>query len=231
LFEDPDGAELLRIDSLTARMHWTALLRRRVVLDSARVSGVSVRMVQRQDGSWGLSDRPEDPDDPDDELQWLLGPGGLSVRGIAVRVEPHAAAVPERTRFLDARAYVGEAFLGDSVRVVIDSVLAQYRPAGAPDDHVVRLAAAAVWSDDIVNIEWAELSSPGTNLQAKGGLRGFGDRATLELVDFEIQADPLDLRDVRLLLPTLRAQGSVTFQTRFSGPLADLTRLLAARSR
>ncbi|MGE0159730.1 MAG: translocation/assembly module TamB domain-containing protein [Gemmatimonadales bacterium] len=144
-----------------------------------------------------------------------------------------AAAGPYRIERLDL---AGSTLLSpDTTRVAVDSLAADVTPppdssaASAPDasegasdptrDRTARMHVAALLENGLLQVRSLRLQSPRSHVQGAGSLLLGDSPAYVDSVDFALDADPLDLRDLPLALPpSLAADPLVTMHLTAGGP-------------
>lgn len=203
------------VEEVTIDYRILPLLSRTIDLEAVRVVGPRIwsdptapaadpegERERHPDRGWGrlLSESPLG--------SWTLDLGHVEVRNAA------ATLVREQGRYVvtDAR-WVGRALLAPSgVRLHLDTLVAEVEPPGAwaPADGASeagrgavygRLVARAHLEDGLLDVRTLAFESPRSRVTAGGELLLTAEPSLVERVDFELAADPLDLRDLPVALP------------------------------
>ena len=134
---------------------------------------------------------------------WVLRVSRLEVRSAAATLLRESGTY----EVSDVRVR-GAGELGPSgARVHLDTLVAEVRPP-APGDSVTRggvgsgrLVLAADLADGVLDVRTLSFQSPRSRLAASGELLLASVPGLVDSVDFELLADPLDLRDLPVALP------------------------------
>ena len=225
---------MVSVDHVRARFRLLPLLLRRMVVHSLEVSRADVVMSQGADSTWDLLAPFDGEAEPGPRRKAEPGPreAGGSVRLDFGRVTLTDARVRARfashhdsvliVRDLNVRARAVS--VGRTPSAIVDTAYAVLRPPGR-SEAPVRVSAALRMNRGLVDVEGFRLTSDASDVRASGTLAlPRADSSVVTDVDFRLVAEPLDLGEVRALVPGLDAAGSLWLEARArgSGHLIDI---------
>jgi translocation and assembly module TamB len=138
----------------------------------------------------------------------LLGDWALSLSRLDVRDAEATLERPDGTYLLSEARLIGSAELAPSAtRIHIDTLAADVTPPAPPDSlrqgvmSPGRLLLAAHLDDGLLDVATLSFDSPRSHLMGSGELFLAPVPGLVDGVDFQLVADPLDLRDLPFELP------------------------------
>ncbi|MGZ3458969.1 MAG: DUF748 domain-containing protein, partial [Archangium sp.] len=172
---DPEGELVAEVDRVEARLALTPLLRKHVVLSSARVEQPHLYLHQDERGlnlSRALAPRqpkPEQPHAPRGTLRFTLEDFQLADGSVDYVYVAPAPEGPREVRLdgLEARGAASWASATEALDAKLDATANLARPVAGP----VHLALKAGGEEGQLNAD-VDLSAPGLGLQARGALEG-----------------------------------------------------------
>jgi hypothetical protein len=226
--EGADGGWVVAVDTVSFSYRLRPLLRRTVWVEDVGVAGVTAR-VRLEEGEPEETKEPRPGREPD--APWL--PGGWEVRvgslgfhaakvevwegegwleeGVgqppdlpAWRVGPEGPEEPWTAT--DVRLRVRDLELGAALEMILEALEGSFRPPGIPDEEPEewgRVAASGRVGSGRVLVDSLLLESPESRLRVMGTFPlDLGGLAPGGL-DLSLAAEPLHMRDLGPLLPTL----------------------------
>lgn len=191
---------LLPLFSRTIELTQVRVLRPRVRADLTAPPSDTARAAADESGGLGdlLSGSP-------------LGAWALDLDDLEVRQAEATLVRQQGTYAVSEARLTGSAELAPSgVRVRVDTLAAQVTPprSWAPADSLPRggvgtgmLLLAADLQDGLLDVQTLSFESPRSHLNAAGRLFLVAEPSLVDSVDFQLVADPLDLRDLPVTLP------------------------------
>jgi len=171
---DPEGELVAEVDRVEARLALTPLLRKHVVLSSARVEQPHLYLHQDERGlnlSRAIEPRqpkpPEDPNAPRGTLRFTLEELQLEDGSVDYVAEAPEGNREVRLDDLDASGAASWASATEALDAKLDATASLGKPVAGP----VRLALKAQGEEGKLNAE-VDMSAPGLGLQATGALEG-----------------------------------------------------------
>ncbi len=171
---DPEGELVAEVERVEAKLDLAPLLRKHIVLRSARVEQPHLYLHQDERGlnlSRAIAPREPKPEEPPTEqrgtLRFSLNDFQLEDGSV-----DYAAEAPEGTREvrlddLDANGAASWAAATEALDVKLDATASLARPVAGP----VRLSLKGQGEEGKLNAD-VDFSAPGLTLQANGGLEG-----------------------------------------------------------
>ncbi len=171
---DPEGELVAEVDRVEARLALAPLLRKHIVLRSARVEQPHLYLRQDERGlnlSRAIAPREPKPEEPPNAPRGTLR---LTLKDVHLEdgSVDYTVQAPEGTREvrlddLDANGAASWAAATEALEVKLDATASLARPLAGP----VRLSLQGQGEDGKLNAD-VDLTAPGLTLQAKGGLEG-----------------------------------------------------------
>ncbi len=216
-----DTLQMAVIDTFRMRYNLLGLLARRVELREVYFAHPVLRARQRPDSTWDLLE-PFDKADTESE-----GPAfTLDIREVkvtngslfAMYAPPGADSVLHVENF---NVLATDFVIGDGVIGRIDTVYADYRMPHT--SYWTKLRFGGSLREGGLHVAGLNIESPHSYVTAAGTLQ-FPEEDADEFrdLDFELKADPLSLRDIRLFFPSLNADRTATIDVRVSGSTREM---------
>lgn len=216
---DPEtGASIpmARVDTLAARYHLWPLLQGRLHVERVSVAGPSVTMRQAADSTWDwmrvlpASDTADTSAAMPIRLDTIrIADGGLSA---AFYAPDHDSTA--RLRDLQLRAH--DLRSDSAVTGRLDTLGLRGRLPGDTTD--LRLTVRGALSATTATLDTLQLNSPRSHVRGHGTVRlPAGPDDSIDDVSFRLRAEPLALRDLTLLAPTLSVNPQETVQLNVEG--------------
>jgi translocation and assembly module TamB len=224
--ETGEPVTMARVDTLAARYHLWPLVQGRLHVSRVSVAGPDITMRQAADSTWDWTRVL-----PDSEPSTADTSAAMPIRIDAVRVVRGSAAAAfyaegrdstARLRTLQVRAHDLRSASALSGR--LDTLSLRGRLPGDTTD--LRLAARGALSDTTATLDTLRFDSPRSRVRGHGRADlPSGPADTVDNVSVQLRADPLALRDLTLVAPTLDVdpQETVRFDLQMDGSSRRLT--------
>jgi translocation and assembly module TamB len=201
---------MAHVDTLAARYRLWPLLQGRLHVVEVAVAGPDVTMRQAADSTWDWGRALPESSAPADTS------AGLAIQIDRVRVDRGAFTAAFYTGGRDSTARVRDLHLrardltaASATTGRLDTLGLRARPPADSSD--LQLAARGALSDTALTIDTLRLASPRSQVHAHGSVRRpTGSGETLDDASFRLHAQPLTLRDLTPLVPTLAVDPNET---------------------
>ena len=222
-----DGAPLLELDTLDARVRLLPLLRHQLVLPALYVGGLRVTMRQGADSTWDLLApfaAAEDSAAAGKKGGFAVRMGPAELVGGSLRAD-FLASTDSTLRVEGVTLRLDSLTWPRPTVIALDTLDARILPPTRPESPA-RLAGSLRLASGTLSTDGIRLMSDSSDVRA-GGTLLLPDSAdaTVRDIDFTLTAMPLDFRDIGALVPGFDVAGSLRLDARVTGS----TRLLAVR--
>lgn len=226
---DADAAPdtLFRADTLAARYELLPLLNRTLHVKHVTLAGARVRARQQADSTWNLL-APFATDTTDTTQAFQVYVDEIRLRDADLTARFYA---PERDSTLRVRglnARVDDLAVADDVAVAADTLYGRFSPPGRTD-HWVDVAAGGTLDAGRVHLSGVRLTSPTSDVYARGTLQLPDDDAPLRDLDLTLRADPLDVGDLQPFVTALNPEAQLYLDATAGGSTEQLELSLDGR--
>lgn len=203
---------LLYCDELEIDYLLKPLFRKEISLGLIRVNGLALDLRQEADSSWNfmklLPQGEEEADSSSAEFDWKISLSDLVIRNFTSEIVTldTSGMIPSR---IESGLKLSASMSGDTLNAKVDSLMIK---AYNPDFSVNEISGTfskhgniILWNDLIVQLTGSRLESQGSYKVDDGA------------VDARIALSPLDLDDVRSLLPEFQIFGSPDIKVHLKG--------------
>lgn len=223
-----EGDTLAHVDTVQASYNLLYLLCDQLVLHDIRLVRPFVWMRQQPDGTWDLFNviaRDDSAAVDTAETFWtrlVIKLDGLDIIDGRLIAEYYRPGEEYVLRVRNLNLDVGEAELGDGLRLDVNLLTAEFSPPG--QDYWVTTTARGRIEGNLLELSTFVLRSPRSTVSGRGTLRIPGrGQEFVEGVDFYLEASPLAFEEIRPFIPGLQAQGTADVELRLRGSGRRLT--------
>lgn len=210
-----NGDAMATIDTAALHISPLQLIRRAVVISSARIVGADVTLRQRPDSAWDLLQPFLSPAPDSGQAREIRIDDAEIVRS---RIEAHYVGTTDsllRVESINIR--VPRYRAGTELSVDVDSLSALIYPASRPNS-AATLAGRFSLDRGQVTADSVRLLSDSSRVLVNGTLLlPGGEEREVTDIDFHVDAQPLDFRDIGSVVPGFDVPGSLRLTARFTG--------------
>jgi len=221
---------MARVDTLEAHYHLLPLLQGRLHVGRVSVARPEVRMRQAADSTWDWLRVLPASETPDTSAGMPIRLDSLRLVRGTITMAFYAEGRDSTARVRDLQLRAHDIQSDSALAIRLDTLGLHGRLPGDTTD--LRLAARGALSPTTATLDTLHLASPRSTVRGHGTVQlPIGPDETVDDGSFALQATPLALRDLTLLVPSMDVdpQETVRFEVKGTGSRRQLTTTADAR--